>query len=219
MITRGQLASMAQTAPADQLIGSWELQERSAQGMGTTYEFRADSALVISTGVMVDIDVRLQGDELVGTVLSKRGHEEPVRIRAIGDSLSYIEGRDEPQRWIRVRRAAPGQPAFAGLWAVDKSVPLKGKRKNDETAQLMRDNMRIQIMLADAAPGSASGALWRVRMRCPLENSGGSYTVQANKLIMQYGGKVWVAAFRFDGNTLHLIRRGESAESVFGRVE
>jgi len=217
------LTAVAQVSPPEQrLVGSWELQERSDDGMGTTYEFRADSSLVITTGVMVDFDARVQAEELVGTIPVQRGAAHQIRMRVDGGSMTYVQDRDAPQKWTRLHKAIPGRPAFAGLWAVDQSAPLKKKQKNDELAQLLRDNTRLLITPAPAVPSGASGAEatgWKVRMRCPIENSGGSYTVQGSKLIMQYGGKVWVAAFRFDGNTLHILRQGDNVETVFDRFD
>jgi hypothetical protein len=71
----------------------------------------------------------------------------------------------------------------------------------------MRKNMRLVI--------TPQGKLL---VRLPQHSEFGAFTVQDNRILMQYGGKVWVATFRFDGDTLYLLRRGENAEGAFDRV-
>jgi hypothetical protein len=57
----------------------------------------------------------------------------------------------------------------------------------------------------------------KVHLRLPVRTDFGAFNVQGNQLIMQYGGKVWVAAFRFEGEALYLRFGGDDVESAFER--
>lgn len=208
------LAARGQTqAGAPSLIGVWELQGTREDGTGSVYTFRPDGVLVITSSLMSDFDAQAEGNELRASAVDSRGHAESVRIHASANSLNFQQ-KGQPESWIRVGPAVAGQPAFAGLWAIDQSAPSERKRKNDEISQLIRQNMRLRI-----TPVDAIGKQWKVRMRCPIENSGGSYTVQGTKIIMQFSGKVWVASYRMQGNNLYLTRQGETSDTIFERAE
>ncbi|MFB3915642.1 MAG: hypothetical protein ACE14M_02865 [Terriglobales bacterium] len=209
------ITTAAQAPGQTSLIGNWELQGAREGGMGSVYTFRPDGALVITSSLMLDFQAQAKGDEVLARVAGEKGGAQSVRIRASGDSLTYLQ-KGQPQSWVRLGTPVPGQPAFAGLWAVDQSAPSE-RRKNDEIAQLIRQNMRLKITPASASTGT--GPEWNVRIRCPIENSGGSYTVQGNRVVMMYNGKVLVATFRLEGNKLYLTRHGDNAQTVFERAD
>jgi len=215
-------ASLAQTTvpasanPPDAalLIGTWD--GRTPDGMGATISFHDDSSMTFSPSVMIDFITKPQGDELVATVASPGAPPQSVRIRAEGDRLTYKASNAPPEYWARLGKAVAGQPPYAGKWAIDQSVPpavdkKKKSKKADYTISEMaeaRNSMRMVI----TPEGKA-------RLRIPMRIDFGAYNVQGNKLLMQYGGKVWVATFRFDDGTLYLLRRGEAEEVAFERTQ
>ena len=196
------------------LIGTWD--GRTPDGMGATISFHGDSSMTFSPGVMIDFTAKPQGDELVATVASPGAPSQSVRIRAEGDRLTYTASNAPAEHWARLGKAVAGQPPYAGKWAIDQSVPppvdkKKKSKKADSTLSEMsevRNSMRMVI----TPEGKA-------RLRVPARTDFGAYNVQGNKLLMQYGGKVWVATFRFDGGTLYLLRRGEAEEIAFERAQ
>jgi hypothetical protein len=197
------------------LIGTWD--GRTLDGMGATLSFRDDNSMTFSPGAMIDFTAKPQGNELVATVAFPGAPSKSVRIRVDGDHMIYTVNNAPPEHWVRLGKAVAGQPSYAGKWAIDQSVPTpadkkkKKNKKSDYTISEMaetRNSMRMVI----TPEGKA-------RLRVPMRSDFGAYNVQANKLIMQYGGKVWVATFRFNEGTLYLLRRGEDDEIAFERAQ
>jgi hypothetical protein len=197
------------------IIGTWEGQERAEGGLGAILSFRPDGTMTIASGMMLDLAGRIQGDELVATTVQERDSVREIRIRAAGDTLTYTQGNSPPQKWVRLGMPAAGQPALAGTWMIDPTMPApraKKKKKadadSDEIAQALRQSMRLVITPAG-----------KVRFRALTHADGGTFTVQGSKLIMQYTGRVVVATFRFDGDKLYMAHPGDESERLFQRAE
>jgi hypothetical protein len=193
------------------LIGIWEGRDRTEEGMGETVEFRAGGTLTVSSGMMLNFQGRVVKDELVALVESISNVPQEVHIRATGDRMTYTVA-GAPQQWVRIGTAPAGQPAWVGLWAFESAAPPhKSRKRNDgermEIEQLMRTSMRMAI--------TPDG---RGRLRFPMNAQNGAYTVDGNKLILQYGGHVSFTTWRLDGNTLFLLYPNGHAESAFDRV-
>ena len=194
------------------LVGVWEGRERFEEDLGTTLVFYSGGAMAMASGVMTNFRGQVIKDELVAQIESLSGFPQQLRIRATGDRMTYIMG-DVPQQWVRVGKAVAGQPAWVGTWAFDSVASSHKSRKHTdperlETEQLMRSNMRMVI----SADGSG-------RLRFPVSGDNGTYTVQGIKLTMQYGGRVSIASWRIDGNTLYLLYPDRQTETAFDRIQ
>lgn len=197
---------------AARLIGTWE--GHTPDGMSATISFRDDSNMTFSPGATVDFVAQPQGNELVATVAVPGVSSQLVRIRAEGDRLTYTAIEAPAQQWVRVGKAVAGQPAYVGKWAIDPFAPVqvdkKKKKKRQEDFPLISSEVRTAVRLVITPEG-------KVRLRLPVRTDFGAFNVQGNKIIMQYGGKVWVAAFRFKGEELYLRFSGADVESEFER--
>jgi hypothetical protein len=205
----GPPPAAASANDAARLVGVWEGRDRSEEGMGDTIEFRAGGTMTVSSGMMLNFQGKPVNDGLVAMVESVSGVPQEVRIRATGDRLSYIVG-GVPQQWRRVDSPAAGQPAWAGVWAFESAAAPGHKRhsrEDHEVEQLMRTNMRMAI-----APDGAG------RLRFPMNNENGAYLVQGEKLVLQYGGRVFVPKWHIEGNTLFLQYPDRPAASAFDRI-
>jgi hypothetical protein len=192
------------------LIGVWEGRSRSEEDLGETVEFRAGGAMTITSGMMLNFAGRVLKDELVAVVESLSNVPQEVRIHASGDRMTYTVA-GAPQQWVRVGKPLSGQPAWVGSWAFDSAPMRKSHKRADgermEIEQMMRANMRMVI-----APDGKG------RLRFPMSAQNGAYNVEGNRLILQYAGRVAVATWRFEGDTLFLVYVNSQTESAFDRV-
>lgn len=207
------LPTSTTSADAARVVGTW--QGRTPDGMGATLSLRGDYNLTFSPCMTIDLALQAHGDELVGNIASADARSEVVRIRAAGDRLVYTAVHAPAEHWIRLGKPVPGQPPYAGKWAIDPFAPVpadtkKKKQKNQNDASQLDAEARKRMRLMITPQGTA-------RLLLPLRTDIGAYNVQGHQLIMQYGGKVWAAAFRFEGETLYLRFSGDDEESVFER--
>jgi len=194
------------------LVGAWEGRDRSEEGLGETVVLQPGGALTITSGMMLNFQGRVVKGELVALVESLSNVPQEVHIRANGDRMTYTVA-GAPQQWVRIGKAVPDQPAWAGAWAFESAAPpRKSHRKYDgermEIEQLMRTNMRMAI-----TPDGKG------RLRFPMNTQTGAYLVQGNKLVLQYSGQVSFVGWRLEGNTLFLQYPNRQAESAFDRVQ
>ena len=200
-------------SPGDpaRLIGVWEGRDRSEDGMGETVEFRSGGALTISSGMMLNFQGRLVKDELVGMVESLSNVPQEVHIRATGDRLTYMAS-GVPQQWARVGTAPAGQPAWVGTWAFESAArPRKSTKRYESERKEVEQSMRTSMRMTITPDGKG-------RLRFPMNSQNGAYSVDGNKLLLQYGGRMSVTTWRLEGNTLFLLYPGGHAESRFERA-
>jgi hypothetical protein len=197
---------------ATRLAGTWETP--AINGTVTTLYFQANGQLTVSSSAVQEFSTYRQADELVGIVRGSPEYE--VRLRITAGELTYTPAGAPPQRWVRLGQSLPGAP-FAGVWALAPSElqPLKRKKRNQAKAaspyEFIPPEIRANIRMLITPEG-------QVRIRMPLETHGGSYTIQGDKLILLYSGRVQVSAFRFEADALHLLAQGDAADTVFARV-
>lgn len=211
------LAAVAQLTPAELALGLWE--KHSPDGTSMIVAFRPGGTLTVSTAQVLEFAAKISGNDLSASV-QQNGKPSDIRIHVEADALTYMEA-EVPYRWVRLSRVSAGQPAFAGVWVLDTSTqPQQKKRKPKKGTEglLMPGGTPLPPeMLAEVRMLITPDG--KVQVRLPIELKEGAYTVQPDKILMMYGGRVFSYAYRFADEKLYMIAQGEGSESAFRRLE
>jgi len=109
-------ARAARAAEASPL-GFWESTDTSSGGIGAALELRADGSLRQCAVVLVDLDYRLEGDQVV---LSDPTGADQAPTATLGDNVMILTGPDGSTLEKRRFRAPPGGDSpILGDWSYD----------------------------------------------------------------------------------------------------
>src|ERR1700724_340170 len=194
------------------IVGHWVPERTSMSGLGSIWDFKPDSSLIMTIGVVANDPYRLEGDTLILPPETTLPGAKPqlITVRFEGDRLYERWGDAEGEiRFVRIKGGKPGDAAIVGVWKND--MPLPGTKLDaafkDATYTYTRDGV--------------------FKMRSPFRSSAGRYdmtnrTYSLDSLDLagaKGSGQPTVVTGRFElrDGKLYLTQPGGHAEEVFVR--
>jgi hypothetical protein len=200
------LLTMAAAPSFAQLEGVWESVERSASGVGMTYDFRPDGTVCLAPGAMVDFVYRLAGDKV--TVLNADLTEEPETVMAfrLENGQLIVDLGSAAPPLVRVNPEAAVDGSVTGIWKYVDTDASEEELGGAEAA-LIRHNTRLRF--------TSNG---KALLRIPFRVDCAPYRIEGSTLHMERNGQAISPTFAIEDNTLVLTARTGS-QAAFTRLE
>jgi hypothetical protein len=171
-------------------LGLWEtVAPASGDGIGHTIELRADGSFVEATTVIVDIDYRLSGDELVlGNPSAKdAGAGASKRVRMAGGKLIEKGPDGSVTEKERLGPAVAAEPWIVGAWRYRHYTGATAFERYDPDG--------------------------KAHLRIPMRSSAGCYAVVGEEVTLGKGELGKGVRLRFEPDRRGLVLEGPSGRS------
>lgn len=184
------LSSLWAQTPASPLIGRWRSVNVTAEGVGAIYEFNKEGVVAIRTGIISEINYRVEGKELI--LPAPNPNAPPVRQQiSLPDKARMLltQGQDATQLY-RISPFPAGAPTIVGEWLTNKVF----QGKQTEAKMIFYPTGKALFLM-------------------PLNLENCRYTISGNKLTIKLpNGKTIEGPFTVSGGTLTIpsVREGKS---------
>jgi hypothetical protein len=111
----GSCASAQQSAPAG-IVGRWRSLETSKGGIGSVYEFRSDGTVDFSSGAVVEMQWRIENDQLVLSPPEAGGAEQKQTLKWLGDNKLTLATQAGVTELARVGDRGDADNPIIGEW-------------------------------------------------------------------------------------------------------
>lgn len=174
-------AGTARSAEAASPLGFWESIETSSGGIGAALELRADGVLRHCAVVLLDLDYRLEGDQVV---LSDPTGTDQAPPATLGDNVMILTGPDGSTLEKKRLRAPPGgNSPILGDWSYDYYGQATAFESYTEDG--------------------------KVHFRLPLRTETGTYRLDGDRIRVTLAGRRQKWVWSVEGDELLVGPRGE----------
>jgi len=178
--------------PTTGLIGRWRSVETSKGGIGMIFEFHDAGILDFSSGAVVELKYRIEGNELILPPATTNGPEQRQTMEWQPADRLILKGADT------LSRQGPAR---------DANRPILG----EWTARREMDGVALQVRYLFDGEGNCLFLL-------PFKWQKGGYSVKGATMRVQYPGQAPVEGpFRIEGDMLTIPRASGKGETRLRR--
>lgn len=194
LLAYSMFGQQPQQASSTGIVGRWRSLETTKGGIGQLWEFHSDGTFDFSMGAVVNMQWRIENNQLILPSATTDGPEQKANLKWLGDNKLKLEGEGGVVELARVGDRSDTSNLIVGEWT--GSTEMGGR--NLECRYLFYKGGEVLLLI-------------------PFEFQHGSYRISRSTLHLERQGQTRESKFELAGDVLTISTPEDAKESRYAR--